>query len=74
LSDDFAGAARLRYVDFDSPDLADYPAVKDLVEEGTLEPGMIMIEDELRSIWDIPYSRMLEEFEKMGARKAERTS
>ena len=38
--------------------------------EGSLEPGIIMIEDELHSIWEIPYSRMLVEFERLGAKRA----
>ena len=68
--EDFGGAAKLRYVDFDSPELAEYPEVYQRVTEGRLEPGTIMIGEKLFNIWEIPYSRMLVEFEQMGARRA----
>ncbi|MCL4309584.1 MAG: hypothetical protein ACYCXU_08910 [Thermoleophilia bacterium] len=68
--EDFGGTAKLRYVDFDSPELKEYPEVYQRVTEGRLEPGMLMIGEKLLNIWEIPYSRMLVEFERMGARKA----
>ena len=60
----------MRYIDFDSPELAEYPDVQKKAVEGSLEPGIIMIEDQLHSIWEIPYSRMLVEFERLGATRA----
>lgn len=68
--EDFGGTARLRYIDFDSAELTEYPDVHQRVTEGRLEPGTIMIGEKLLNIWEIPYSRMLVEFERMGARRA----
>ena len=44
--------------------------MQERVSEGRLEPGAIMIGQQLFNIWEIPYSRMQVEFEKLGAKKA----
>lgn len=44
--------------------------MKEKITEGRLEPGTIMIGGRLFNIWEIPYSRMQVEFERLGARKA----
>ncbi len=59
----------MRYVDFDSHDLAEYPDVRQKVKQGSIEPGAIMIEGKLVNIWEISYTRLLAEFERLGAKK-----
>lgn len=74
LAEDFGDAARLRYVDFDSADLADYPEVHKLVEKGAVRPGIIIIEDQMYSFYIIPYPTMVREFERLGAQRVSRAS
>ncbi|RJQ46394.1 MAG: hypothetical protein C4534_02905 [Gaiellales bacterium] len=62
----------MRYVDFDSEDLADYPDVYQKVVDREVEPGLIIIEDTIRPIWDVPYNRLVDEFERLGATRLER--
>ncbi len=38
------------------------------VEQGSLEPGAIMIEGKLVNIWEISYTKLLAEFERLGAK------
>lgn len=61
-------------MDFDSPDLDEFPEIKKQVDEGHLQPGVIMIDDRLYSIWQIPFSRMISEFERLGAMRISKTS
>jgi hypothetical protein len=72
LQEEFGGAAQLRYVDFDGPELADYPEIQKKVLASELEPGMIQVAGKLLPIWDVPYSRMVKEFEAMGATRVGR--
>ncbi len=58
---------RLRYVDFDSPELSEFPSVEKQVREGNLQPGVIEIEGKLVPIYSVSYQRIIEEFERLGA-------
>jgi len=65
----------LRYVDFDSAELAEYPKVhRRVVDERDLEPGVVMIADELVPIFDVPYERLIQEFENIGALRVRKAS
>jgi len=65
----------MRYVDFDSPELEDYPEVyRRVTKDRDLEPGMLLIGGELVSIWDVPYPRLVREFEKMGLQRLRKAS
>jgi hypothetical protein len=59
--------ARLRYIDFDSEEMAEYPSVQRQVEEGDLQPGLIEIESQLLPMYTVSYQRMVDEFERLGA-------
>lgn len=75
LDQDFGGAAFLRYVDFDSPELKEYPeAHKRVTVDHDLEPGTIQISGELVSFFDIPYDRLTEEFMRIGAQPIRKAS
>lgn len=59
-------------MDFDSEDMAEYPDVQKKVNDREVEPGLIIIDEVLRPIWDVPYDKLTEEFERMGATRLER--
>lgn len=44
------------------------------VSSRELEPGRIMIGEQLLPIWDIPYAAMAREFEERGAQRVSRQS
>ena len=72
---DFGGIARLRYVDFDSEELAEYPDVYHrVVESRDLEPGSIRMDGKLVPIWDVPYAKLVQEFESLGAARVRKAS
>jgi hypothetical protein len=71
LDEDFGGSAKLNYVDFDSEELADYPEVQQKVNDREVEPGLIIIDEVLRPIWDVPYDKLVEEFERLGVTRLE---
>lgn len=54
-------------MDFDSAEIENYPEIHKQVVEGTLEPGIIEIEDKLAPIYTVSYQKMVEEFERIGA-------
>lgn len=59
-------------MDFDSEELAQYPEVHQKVKDREVEPGLIIIEDTIRPIWDVPYTQLVAEFERLGALKLEK--
>ncbi len=40
---------------------------KRVVEDRDLEPGTIKIGEKLSPMWDVPYTKLMQEFETMGA-------
>lgn len=46
--------------------------MKQKVDDREVEPGLIIIEDVMRPIWDVPYNKLVEEFERLGAKRLER--
>ncbi len=69
------GAARLRYVDFDSEELSEYPEVyRRVVEDRDLEPGAIMLKGALLPMWDVTFTRLVQEFEELGAERVRKAS
>jgi hypothetical protein len=52
--------------------MAEYPDVQKKVNDREVEPGLIIIDEVLRPIWDVPYDKLTEEFERMGATRLER--
>lgn len=42
------------------------------VNDREVEPGLIVIADVLRPIWDVPYNKLIEEFERLGVKRLER--
>jgi hypothetical protein len=59
-------------VDFDSEDMAEYPDVQQKVNDREIEPGQIVIDETLRPIWDVPYTKLVNEFERLGATMLEK--
>lgn len=59
-------------MDFDSEELAEYPEVKQQVDDREIDPGQIIIGDVVRPIWDVPYAKLVEEFERLGATRLEK--
>lgn len=46
--------------------------MKHKVDDRDIEPGQIVIEEVLRPIWDVPYTKLVEEFERLGASRLEK--
>jgi hypothetical protein len=59
-------------VDFDSEDMAEYPDVQQKVNDREIEPGQIVIDETMRPIWDVPYTKLVSEFERLGATMLEK--
>lgn len=65
----------MRYVDFDSPELSEFPEVYQRVTvERNLEPGTILIDGKLAPMWDVQYNRLTEVFLTMGAEPVRKAS
>ncbi|MDO8736797.1 MAG: hypothetical protein Q7K29_06910 [Thermoleophilia bacterium] len=65
----------MRYVDFDSEELSEYPDVYHRVTvDRDLEPGAIIFDGRLVPMWDIQYNRLAEEFVKLGAERLRKAS
>jgi hypothetical protein len=59
-------------VDFDSEELSEYPAVHQKVNDREIDPGQIIINEELSPIWDVPYTQLISEFERLGAARLQK--
>jgi hypothetical protein len=52
--------------------MAEYPDVQQKVNDREIEPGQIVIDETLRPIWDVPYTKLVSEFERLGATMLEK--